>query len=49
MVGLTGLEVYNFVFKITHENNKFERYADTFDEFSFVKLKNELEKIVSTS
>ena len=34
MVGLTDLEVYNSIFNITKENNKFELYTDTFDEFS---------------
>ena len=46
---ITRFKVYNFVFNITHENNEFELYSDTFDEFSFVELKNELEEIVSTS
>ena len=37
LFGLTSLEVYIFIFKITEENNKFELYTDTFDEFSFEK------------
>ena len=35
MLGLTDLETYNSIFNITKENNKFELYTDTFDEFSF--------------
>ena len=38
MLGLIGLEVYNSIFNITKENNKFELYTDTFDEFSFLEL-----------
>ena len=39
MLGLIDLEVYNSIFNITKENNKFELYTDTFDEFSFEELK----------
>ena len=39
MIGLTSLEVYNSIFNINQENNKFELYTDTFDEFSFTALK----------
>ena len=35
MLGLTDLEVYNSTLNITVENNKFDLYTDTFDEFSF--------------
>ena len=45
MLGLIDLEVYNSVFNITTENNKFELYTDTFDEFSFLELKDEVEEI----
>ena len=45
MIGLISLEVYNSIFKITEENNKFELHTDTFDEFSFEELKDELEDI----
>ena len=31
MLGLIDLEVYNSIFIITKENNKFELYTDTFD------------------
>ena len=42
MIGLTSLEVYKSSFIITEENSKFELYTDTFDEFSFEELKDEL-------
>ena len=32
MLGLTDLEVYNSIFIITKENNKFEIHTDNFDE-----------------
>ena len=47
MIGLVDLEVYNSIFNITKENNKFELYTDTFDEFSFLELKDELEEILN--
>ena len=46
MLGLTDLEVYNSIFNITKENNKFDLYTDTFDEFSFEELKDEVEEIL---
>ena len=49
MIGLTSLEVYNSIFNITKEINKFDIYTDTFDEFSFTQLKDELEEILNTS
>ena len=45
MIGLTDLEVYNSVFNITEENNKFELYRDTYTKFGFLELKDELEEI----
>ena len=45
MLGLIDLEVYNSIFNITEENNKFELYTDTFDKFSFEELKDEVEEI----
>ena len=42
MLGLIDLEVYNSIFNITKQNNKFELYTDTFDEFSFEELKDEV-------
>ena len=47
MLGLIDLEVYNSIFNITKENNKFELYTDTFDEFSFMELKEEVEEILN--
>ena len=47
MLGLIDLEVYNSIFNITKENNKFELYTDTFDEFSFPELKDELEEMLN--
>ena len=49
MMGLIGLEVYYFVSNITAQNNKFELYTDTFDEFSFEEIKDELGEILYTS
>ena len=46
---LTSLEVYNSFLGITEENSKFELYKNTFDEFSFTKLKDEVAKIGSIS
>ena len=46
MLGLIDLEVYNSIFNITKQN-KFELYTDTFDEFSFEELKDELEEILN--
>ena len=44
MIGLTNLEVYNSIFNITEENNKFEIYRDTPTKFQFLDLKDELEE-----
>ena len=49
MIGLTDLEVYNSIFNITEENNKFELYRDTSDKFGFLELKDELEEILNIS
>ena len=48
LVGLTSLEVYNYIFIITEGNNKLELYIDTFDEYSFEELKDQLEEILSS-
>ena len=45
MPGLIDLELYNSIFNITKENNKFELYTDTFDEYSFAELNDEVEEI----
>ena len=47
MLGLIDLEVYNSIFNITKENNKFEIYTDTFDEHSFEELKDEVEEVLN--
>ena len=49
MLGLIDLEVYHSIFNITKENNKFELYTDTFDEFSFPEFKDEVEEILNIS
>ena len=46
MIGLADLEVYNSIFNITEENNKFEIYRDTPTKFQFLDLKDELEEIL---
>ena len=46
MIGLVDSEVYNSIFNITKENNKFELYTDTFDEFSFTELEDEVGEIL---
>ena len=46
MLGLVNLEVYNYIFNITEENNKFEIYRDTVTKFQFLDLKVELEEIL---
>ena len=46
MIGLTNLEVYNSIFNITEENNKFKLYRDS-GKFGFSELKDELEKILN--
>ena len=47
MLGLIDLEIYNSIFNITEENNKFMIYTDTFDEFSFHELQNEVAEILN--
>ena len=49
MIGLTNLEVYNSIFNITEENNKFELYRDVIAKFGFLELKDELEEIPNIS
>ena len=48
MIGSLNLEIYIFVFNLT-EKKISELYTDTFDEFSFVDLQDELEEIISIS
>ena len=47
MIGLIDLEVYNSIFNITEENNKFEIYRDSSNKFGFLELKDELEEILN--
>ena len=47
MIGLTNLEVYNSIFNITEENNKFEIYRDMTAKFGFLEFKDELEEILN--
>ena len=49
MIGLTDLEVYNSIFNITEENNKFDIYRDMSDKFGFLELKDEIEEILDKS
>ena len=49
MIGLTSLEVYNSVYNITEENNKFELYRDSSYKFGFLELRDELEEIPNIS
>ena len=49
MIGLTNLEVYNSIFNITEENNKFEIYRDMTAKFGFLEIKDELEEILNSS
>ena len=47
MIGLTDLEVYNSIFNITEENNKFKLYKfpdDKIGVLSYEKVKGEIEK-----
>ena len=49
MLGLTNLEVYNSIFNITEQINKFELYRDSSNKFEFLELKDELEEILNNS
>ena len=49
MIGLTDLEVYNSIFNITEESNKFDIYRDSSSKFGFLELKDELEEILKIS
>ena len=47
MIGLTDLEVYNSIFNITEENNKFELYKFPDEKaggISYTKVRDEIEK-----
>ena len=47
MLGLVNLEVYNSIFNITEENNKFDIYRAKDDKFGFLELKDTLEEILN--
>ena len=49
MIGLVDIEVYNSIFNITEENNKFELYRDNSSKFGFLEIKDELEEILKIS
>ena len=50
MIGLTSLEVYNFIFNITEKNNKFELYTGPlFTEFSCNALKDKVAEVLGLS
>ena len=49
MIDLVDLEVYNSIFNITEENNKFQIYRDSSNKFGFLELKDELEEILNIS
>ena len=49
IIGLANVEVYTSLYNLTEQNNKFDLYTDTFDEFLFEELKDELEEILSIS
>ena len=49
MIGLTRLEVYNIILNVTEEDNNFEFYTDSFDEFSFSESKDEFQEILKIS
>ena len=52
MIGLTDLEVYNSVFKITEENNKFELYKFPDEKsggISYIKVRDEIERDLDIS
>ena len=47
MIGLTNLEVYNYIFSITEENNKFDLYKFPDEKaggVTYEKVRNEIEK-----
>ena len=47
MIGLTNLEVYNFIFNRTEENTKFELYKFSYEKAGgiiYIKVRDEIEK-----
>ena len=52
MIGLTDLEVYNSIFNITEENNKFELYKFPDEKsggISYIKVRDEIERDLNIS
>ena len=52
MIGLTDLEVYNSIFNITEQNNKFELYKFPDEKaggISYTKVRDEIEKDLDIS
>ena len=52
MIGLTDLEIYNSIFNITEENNKFELYKFPDEKaggISYIKFRDEIEKDLGIS
>ena len=47
ILALVNLEVYNSIFNITEENNKFDIYRAKDDKFGFLELKDTLEEILN--
>ena len=46
MIGITDLEVYNFIFNITEENNKLQFYESPDEKsggVSYTKVRDEIE------
>ena len=50
MIGLISLEVYNSIFNITEENNKFELYTGYLEyEFAYTQLKDKVAEVLGLS
>ena len=50
ILGLVSLEVYNSIFKITEENNKFELYTGyIYDEISYSQFKDKVAEVLGLS
>ena len=49
MLGLESLQVYNSISNNIEKSKQFDFYTDTFDEFSFKELKDEVEGILDFS
>ena len=50
MIAVINLEVYNSIFNITEENNKFELYTHPLDEeFSYAQMKDDIAEVLGLS